>query len=260
MYGRIINSHMSLRVLAAVVFVAAALPAYAQSVRLEFNAGMVSLSVENVPLRTVLAEWARLSGATIVNGDRVTGPPVTLELTNVTERQALDILLRNAAGYVLAPRRAGTAGVSAFDRIMILPTSVGPRNPPPGPATALGGPRPVLVPRPPVIGVPEPNEVAPEDPPAEVPTDAAETPPVRVQPAIGAPRPLIPSPIVRIVNGQPANDAPAEDVPADETTTTPAVRTTPGNPFGIPFGSSPTPGVVTPAPRQTAPTPGPQGR
>ena len=52
---------------------------------------------------------------------RVAGAPVTLELTDVPERQALDIVLRSVAGYMLAPRRAGSPGASTFDRIMILP-------------------------------------------------------------------------------------------------------------------------------------------
>ena len=114
-----------------------ALPADAQQpVTLQFNAGQVTLSAQNAPVRAILAEWARLGGATVVNGDRVAGPPVTLELTDVPERQALDVILRGVAGYMLAPRRAGSMGASAFDRIMILPTSVAPRNPPPAAAAA----------------------------------------------------------------------------------------------------------------------------
>ena len=40
------------------------------------------------------------------------------------ERQALDIILRNVAGYMAAPRLASsTPGASGYDRILILPTS-----------------------------------------------------------------------------------------------------------------------------------------
>jgi hypothetical protein len=101
----------------------------------------VSLRAQNAPIRTILAEWARLGGATIVNGERVAGAPVTLELTDVPERNALDIVLRGVAGYMLGPRRAGTVGPSEFDRIMILPSSVAPRTPPP---TAAAQPRPAI--------------------------------------------------------------------------------------------------------------------
>lgn len=76
-------------------------------VDLQVDAGRVNLSAQNVPVRVILTEWARLGGATIVNGDRVGGPPVTIELADVPERQELGILLRSVAGYMLAPRRIG---------------------------------------------------------------------------------------------------------------------------------------------------------
>ena len=101
---------MKLRVLLVLAVLAWVSPARAQSVKVDFHDGRVSVSAQNAPLRVILDEWARLGGATIVNGDRLGGPPLTLELTAVTERQALDTLLRNVAGYMLAPRRAGTRG------------------------------------------------------------------------------------------------------------------------------------------------------
>lgn len=233
-----------------------ALPAGAQqAVKLEFNGGgRVTLSAENAPVRVILQEWARLGGATIVNADRLTGPPVTLELSNVSERQALDILLRNAAGYMLAPRRPGTDGVSAFDRILILPTSTAPRNPPPPPAAAspVNGPRPIVLPRPPV---PVPVEPQPEpfDPAVEEPDtdDPNADPAARPTPPAGVPRPLIPQ-IQRpgtVPDNAPAEE-PVEDAPV-------GVQPAPGNPFGVPFGSSSQPGVIaTPRPEPNQP----QGR
>ena len=244
---------MSLRVLVLAIVLAWAVPAGArQAVKLEFNGGMVSLSVQNAPIRVILAEWARLGGATIVNGDRLAGPPVTLELTNVTERQALDTLLRGAAGYMLAPRRTGTTGVSAFDRIMILPTSVGPRtNPAPAPAAGpVAGPRPLVLPRPPI---PVPDDAAPfaEEPAVEEPEETTPEPARAGRPIgapIGAPRPLIPP--------TPPPGAPEDEAPADEAPEDAPAPTTPTNPFGVPLGSSSTPGVIS-APR---PSPSPQGR
>ena len=120
-----------------------------QSVRLEFNDGKVTLSARDAPLRAILGEWARLGGATVVNGDRVVGQPVTLELTAVPERQALDVLLRGVSGYMIAPRRAGSSGASMFDRILILPTSSPPSNPAPAVATRPGPQRPPILARPP---------------------------------------------------------------------------------------------------------------
>src|SRR5688572_27077962 len=143
---------MHLRIFAtSAAFVFLAGTASAQGVQLQFNAGQVTLSAQNAPVRAILQEWARLGGATIINGDRVAGPPVTLELTGVPERQALDVVLRSVAGYIVAPRRAGSQGASAFDRIMILPTSVAPRTPAPAAAAAVRGPvtRPGVIARPP---------------------------------------------------------------------------------------------------------------
>jgi len=241
----------------AAAFLLAALAAHAQQpVQLQFQNGLVTLRAQNAPVRVILAEWARLGGATIVNGDRVAGPPVTLELSGVPERQALDIVLRSVAGYMLAPRRAGAGGASAFDRIMILPTSVAPRNPPPPPAAAQR-PSPMF-PRPPLVArpTPAPPEPAIADQPIEAtPDDDAdanpppETSTVPGPPRIG-PRPLVRPPLMppggagpELVPEQPEPEA------APPAGTQPGMAPTPNNPFGIPFGSSATPGVIAPAPR-----------
>ena len=55
-------------------------------------------------------------------------PPVTLELQDVPEQQALDIVLRSVSGYLVAARETAVAGASSFDRIYILPTSSRPTN------------------------------------------------------------------------------------------------------------------------------------
>src|SRR5688572_24816833 len=165
---------MAIKALICAVLLAGAWPAQAQqSVNLQFSNGRVSLRAQNAPVRAILAEWARLGGATIINGDRVPGAPVTLELTNVPESQALDIVLRSVAGYMLGPRRAGTSGASAYDRIMILPTSVAPRNPAPTPpptaAARPGLPRPIAPRLQPPDGA-VPDDVAVAEEPVNQPT------------------------------------------------------------------------------------------
>ena len=219
----------------AAVLLGWALPLRAQqSVTLQFNDGHVTLSAQNAPVRVILAEWARLGPATIVNGDRVAGPPVTLELTAVPERQALDIVLRGVAGYMLAPRQAGSRSTSAFDRIVILPTSVAPKNPPPAPVASVR-PRPAVR-RPGVIArFPEAG--------LEAPIDAGQT----NQPAAGNPRVVRPPRVMR----RPAGAQPSDPDDAEEPGEAPpaAVEPTPTSPFGIPFGSSATPGAVTPVPQ-----------
>ena len=235
---------MALRAIAAIVLLcASALPSAAQQpVKLRFSDGRVTLVASNTPVRTILAEWARLGGATVVNGERVAGPPVTLELTNVSERQALDIVLRGVAGYMLAPRRAGSAGVSTFDRIVILPTSTAPRNPPPTVA-ATAGPRPIL-PRPAIIA-------RPPEPALDTPPDAAiEEVPVEEEPAVNMPAVISPVPRVAppvVVRPGVETEDEVQSDGAEEPDT--AAAPTPANPFGVPAGSSATPGVISPAPK-----------
>lgn len=237
----------------AALLTALAVPAHAQqTVKLQFDGGQVTLSAQNAPVRTILAEWAKLGGATIINGDRVAGPPVTLELAGVPERQALDIVLRSVAGYIVAPRPAGSTGASAFDRIMILPTSVAPRNP--APAAAAAGARPPIV-RPGIMRPPDPNDAAIEGgidlpDPLEDPTALNQgRDPRIVQP------PFVMRPPVEDNIGVDQEVDPAEK---EDPAAQPGLAPTPTNPFGVPFGSSATPGVVTPVP--TVRTPVPQQR
>lgn len=254
---------MKLLVPAAALLIACALPAAAQqSVSIEFNNGQVNLRAQNAPVRAILAEWARRGGATVVNGDRVAGPPVTLELAGVTERQALDIVLRNVAGYMLAPRRAGSVGASSFDRILILPTSTAPRTPPPSAPAAFGAPRP-LVPQPQIVRQPPPiAQPAPaDDTPAgsDVEQDPADAAPV------GAPRPAPPRIVRPALPPQPLGPEPQIVTPDEDDQDAPeapgpGVAPTPANPFGVPFGSSGRPGVVTPVPQQQQPPQRPQGQ
>ena len=253
---------MTSRVLTVAVllgFAGFASPAAAQAVKLEFHDGQVTLMAQNAPVRTVLAEWARLGGATIVNGDRVAGPPVTLELDGVPERQALDILLRSVAGYMLAPRPAGSAGASSFDRILILPTSAAPRNPPPAPA-AVAQPRPIM--RPPII-MPQSDGSYPEDVLGDIFPDQPQDdqfqddqvqddqmPQVRPGiPRIGAPPRMVMPPQPVGAEPQIVTFDGSEDPQQQEPDPTEGVAPTPANPFGIPFGSSTRPGVITPVPQ-----------
>jgi len=220
----------------------AALVRAQQPLRLQIAGGRVTLHAQNVPVRTILAEWARLGGATVINGDRVAGLPLTLELEGVPEREALDIILRGVSGYMLAAREPGGAGASMFDRIMILPTSAAPRNPPASPAPIFsnapnGIVRP-LQPRPPIADQ-EPDDTG-------LPGDGDGIPIPR---PVAIPRPT-PNPVGMPVFPPPPINT-SDDTPAQ--TTPPGVVVTPTNPFGMPPGSSLRPGVVTPAPPAQVP-------
>jgi hypothetical protein len=223
----------------AALLLASVVPAASQqSVRLEFSGGRVTLSARNVPVRAILAEWARVGGATIVNADRIVGPAVSLELNGVPERQAIDVVLRGVAGYMIAPRPTGSTGASAFDRIVVLPTSSAPAPPPPPAAAVRQPPRPPIIVRPPVEA----------EAPAIVEGEGLEATeePQEDSSAPGQPGRQIDRRTVRppIVLGQ--NDDQPDQGSADPNDTEPAVTTTPSNPFGIPAGSSATPGVIAP--------------
>jgi hypothetical protein len=144
----------------------AVLPASAQQLKLSFNDGRVSLDATNVPVRTILVEWAKLGGTKVVGGERITGSPLTLKLDNVAESQALEIVLRSVAGYMVAPRRASaTPGASMYDRILVLATSAAPApaaRPAGGNQPANNNPR-FVPPRQPVRQADENNE--PEEEP-----------------------------------------------------------------------------------------------
>ena len=98
--------------------------ASAGELKLTMTAGRVTLIADNVPLRQILQEWARIGQTTILNGDKLTGPAMTLQLIDTPEREALDILLRSAAGYIAAPRAVMVANAATYDRITILATNL----------------------------------------------------------------------------------------------------------------------------------------
>jgi hypothetical protein len=194
----------------------------APGVQLAIREGRVWLNADRAPLGRILAEWSRVGGTLIVNGERVPGGPVTLALNDIPEEQALEILLRGAGGYVAVTRAAVAVapqpGASRFERIVILPsgsqgregvTAAAPRAPadpqpvmpvpsplftPSGAERVIGADgQPVAddqedapTPRPPVGSMPPGFS-----PPPEAPPDQPTTPPV---PA-GTPRPgMIPPP------------------------------------------------------------------
>lgn len=215
-------------VLAAMLVAVASLSAQAQTVKVEFLMGKVNLVAQDASLRAIMNEWARVGGTRLVNPERLTGGPVTLELVGVPERQALDILMRDVGGYILGPRAALVAGVSSFDRLVVVAAVAG-RPSPVAPAGA--------VPRPQLGRVVAPIEREPIVDDDDGEPDTPEQPATRVRPGAPMPTPRLPQ------------------LPQTQPATEPA-RPTPGNPFGAVPGAS-RPGVVQPvAPAQsTAETP-----
>jgi hypothetical protein len=96
-------------------------------VHLTIRDGRVTLNAAGATVHDILVEWAKIGQTKIVNAERIAGGPLTLQLTNVPEEQALDVILRSVSGYVAAPRPIANAGASRFDRILIMPPSTPPR-------------------------------------------------------------------------------------------------------------------------------------
>jgi hypothetical protein len=227
----------------ATVLLLAATELGAQSLDLQLQDGRVSLDARGVSLRQILERWATLTGATIVGGERVPDESLTLQLVDVPERTALDVVLRDVSGYVLAERQSARGSASTFDRILILPTSSAPRNAQPN-APRLQQLTPTEPPQPFSQGVPqvglEPAEqelvdIAEGRPdpatlaPSREPGSAPQVPPARTGPD-RASVPFSVAPQQEIVR-QPGSASPQPVVPA--------------NPFGVTAGSA-KPGTTTP--------------
>jgi hypothetical protein len=208
-------------------------PAAAQSITLEFKDGKVNLVTQNVPVSTVLAEWARRGKTTIINGERVPGPPATLQLMDVPEEQALDILLRGASGYLMAARETPSAGASIIDRILILPTS-----------RVTNAQQQVLLPPSPQAQPAIQEDV--DDGP--VPGPGQRTNP-NFPPGVGV-GPTNPPPGVTLQNLPPGVRVPGQPPITEEPEVRPAPA--PTNPFGVAPGTA-QPGVIAPAPAPAPP-------
>ncbi len=152
---------MARRILfAAAVLLATALPTAAQSISLTLDNGRVTLITQNATPAAILAEWARQGQIKVVDGERIPGTPLTLRLEQVPEREALDIVLRGAAGYIAAPRtQQAAAHLSRFDRVIVMATSPG--------ASAARAAAPSTRPAAPAAMMPQQPEVV-EDAPQDV--------------------------------------------------------------------------------------------
>lgn len=187
-------------------------------VRVSMKDGLVTLTATGATVREILAEWARVGQTRIVNAERIAGTPLTIQLTEVPEAQALDIVLRSVSGYLAAPRTEMSPGLSRYDRILVLPTSTPPRNAPPPASPAAF--QPPAFPSPPFPGA-EPDL-----------DDERLNVPAMVPPGRGG----VFSPFPQ--GGPSPNDPPPPPVPAPAVFGTPGVR-----PMGVTV-----PGMIVPAP------------
>jgi hypothetical protein len=110
-------------IVVAATVLAFSVPARAD-VQLSIQNGRVTLLAKDATLRQILTEWARVGQTKVVNVERVPGGPMTLDMRDVPEQQALKQLLRSISGYLAAPRVSAVPGGSVFDRIIVMPTTV----------------------------------------------------------------------------------------------------------------------------------------
>jgi len=130
-----------------------------RQLRLSFDAdGSVRLLAQHVSVREVLAEWARQCNCYVVNADRLTGAPLSIPVLFEAAPQAtvLRSLLKDAAGFVLTPRRAGP-GPSIYETIYVMPSAAA------APVMTYMGERTLVQPAPPTPGAPD-DELAPVRP------------------------------------------------------------------------------------------------
>jgi hypothetical protein len=227
--------HHTFRCALAAAIVLTVSPAVgAQDLKLSMANGRVSLVAQDVPLRQILAEWARIGQTRIINGDKLAGPPVTLELVDVSEKQALEILLRSVAGYMVAQRTEVVPGASVYDRVMILPTS----RPPVVSASFSQPPafnRPTPTPQPTPVPVDDDDTQSPGE--QGVATQPGILPPGAVQPG----QQQMPGIVPPGGTGQP--NQPVLTAPRPGMLPAAPPTAVPGNPYSPPNGRPPVPPV-----------------
>ena len=243
----------------AFVIACSAAPVLAGPLELSIQNGIVTLDAQEVTVRQILAEWARVGKTRIVNGERLSGGPVTLKLAGVPEKQALQIVLRTVPGYMAMPRDMFAADASLYDRILIMPTTSAvaavrpsPLSPGSGGFPGVQGGTNVTQLRPPQPQQPiAPTMPELPDPAADQIDDAAIaaaaaagliTVPGLVPGAPGMPPQYVPPPGVMSPPAAPAAPAPA------------ATATAPTNPWNTGAGTS-QPSLAPPPPPPGTPPP-----
>jgi hypothetical protein len=220
-------------------------PAFAD-VQITMQDGKVSVIAKDATLRQIMAEWARVGQTKIVNVDRIPGGPMTLELKNLPEDQALEILMRPLSGYMAAPRALRAATLSKFDRILVMPTVAAARQA----ATATSAP-PAPVFQPPPTFQPQPAQPDDNDDPPQA--QPGQVPPARGPVFTAFPQPQTTNPNVVPGNGQtfvppPGLTMPGAGTPQQQQPPVMAPSAVPTAPAGVAV-----PGMVVPMPQQPAP-------
>jgi len=110
--------------LATLCFLALSQTATAQRLTLRLDDGAVTLHAANVTVDEILARWSKTTGLKVISQNgHGSDVPVTLDLSGVTEREALRLVLRDLSGYIMGEARDPQTGAVRIDRLVILPDS-----------------------------------------------------------------------------------------------------------------------------------------
>jgi hypothetical protein len=231
------NKAVQIISLGAAVWLGAASAASAD-VQLTMQNGRVSIVAKDATVRQILTEWARVGQTKIVNVERIPGGPMTIELNDVTESHALEVLLRAMSGYIAAPRPVEAANLSRFDRIIVMPT--------------LASARPAVAAAPPPV-YQAPPQFAQQPMPVNDDVEEEEQPP----PNVGLP-PQNRGPVFNTFPQQPQFVNPQFPNPQGGQQPVPVPNQPAGSPTPtVPYGGVSVPGMVAPPP---APVPGQPGQ
>ena len=148
----------------------------AEELTLAIAEGRVTLTVAEVPLGDVLAEWSRAGNTRFEGVGELGSARVTLHLEGVPEREALRLLLQPAAGFLAAPRRSQGSGASIYGRVWIRTGRRAPQAAPGGASQRRPPPPPVRE-APPVLSAADQRERLQRLVRPPVPVDAAADPP-----------------------------------------------------------------------------------
>ena len=233
----------------------------AAGLALSIQDGKVSIDAQDVTIRQILTEWARIGKTKIVNIERLMGGPITIKFDGVPEKQALEIVLRTVPGFVAAPRETFESNASVYSTILIMATTtpVAALRPTTQPPAGMGQGNPNITqlrtqPPPFPAGIiPDPQDL-PSDPQDEAALAAAAAAGLIAVPALTPPGVTLPLQIPGMP-GMPglAPPQPGAAAPA------PAPAPVPNNPWNAPTGTArpslptpPAPATQTPPQQQIA--------
>lgn len=109
--------------IAAAIAGGGAIEGAAPRLQLTFDNGHVSLSAHGVTVQQVLQEWERVGRTQVDHPEAVPARLLDIDLKDVSEEEALGVLLRSAGGFLVMSASEPTQTTSHFGRILIVPPS-----------------------------------------------------------------------------------------------------------------------------------------